>query len=183
MRFFLILILFYSNYILSQKIDYTNFDHEILQSKLLNKLSQFRSNNNLDTLYQSKILKNHISDKVVNLNSEKDSLYVVFMETINDSINNLLYYEMKKDSIDYPIDIFIERTTQLICVITEEYNTYEELSNVIVKNLMKSQMNRSIILSKFLDKYGKSGLFSCSSKFSTTGKLYISINFITLGYF
>jgi hypothetical protein len=104
------------------------------------------------------------------------------METINDSINQLLFNEIKNYNFT-PTDIFIEKTSQVILVIFETYDTYDELANYIMKKVLKSGTNFDIMTSQFLDNYRRPGLVSCSSRFSESGNLYISINFVKLGYF
>jgi hypothetical protein len=103
---------------------------------------------------------------------------------LNENLYNELYdHTNKKCGEKTPSMIFIDKSAEIISIIEGTFLTYENLSKEILKGWLSSKGHKLIIETKFKDLNNYSGLISCSAKKSKTNKLYVTVNFVTLGYF
>jgi len=185
---FLIGILFYVN-VFSQVIDYTNFDYSLYEKKVIEKINVYRNGLGLKTLYSSNTLKNFTSVKTSTQNSSQDKGFHLKADDTNDTINGKLYSELYnmtggKCGVKEPTSVFInEGYGEIISIANGKYTTYDELVSEVLNGWLGSPGHKKIIETKFVNLNGFAGLISCSAKFSSSGKLYTVVNFVSVSNF
>lgn len=182
---FVVLISFVGS---SQNIDYKNFDYNLLQKEVVNQINIYRQTIGLDSLFYSVTLQSNVSEKTSSSNANQDKGFHMEMDRTNSILNENLYNELynhtnKKCGEKTPSMIFIDKSAEIISIIEGIFLTYEDLSKEILKGWLSSKGHKLIIETKFKDLNNYSGLISCSAKKSKTNKLYVTVNFVTLGYF
>ena len=172
----------------SQNIDYKNFDYDLLQKEVVKQINNYRQTIGLDSLFYSSHLENNVSEKTSTSNANQDKGFHMEMDRTNDNLNKNIYNELyeyadKKCGKETPSMVFIDKSAEIISIVEGYFLTYEDLSKQILKGWLSSKGHKVIIETKFKDLNDYSGLISCSVKKSKTNKLYVTVNFVTLGYF
>lgn len=173
---FIVLFLFIFSKSYCQKID--NFESEISHAIIL-QIDSLRVNMGLNSLVESIVLKNWISDVVVeeNLKSEK----YILPNVTNDSINNLLLKELiRKKTTGY--QIFIENHYEVVVIVDELNLEIESISKRVIKQIFETPKYKYIFEQNFLNQLGDTGLISSSVRIYNN-KVYVSVNIVTIGYF
>ncbi len=186
---FIILTLLVSVKLFSQTIDYNNFDYSLYEKKVIEKINTYRNGLGLKTLYTSNTLKNFTSVKTSTQNSSQDKGFHLKADETNDDINKKLYGELYnltvgKCGVKEPSSVFInEGYGEIISIVDGKYITYDELSSEVLNSWLGSPGHKKIIETKFVNLNGFAGLISCSAKFSSSGKLYTVVNFVSVSNF
>lgn len=172
--------------ILSQKIDFNNFNSDIMNKVMLKEFNNFRKINNLDTLLYSNSLFNIISKPncvEVADSSEKTSVSVFYHpELYGKAINPKLKTGMISEYKLYNNKL---NTINGFTVYENAFKTEVKLSNY--QDMAKYAIycwSQSVEHAKTQNlnfkNLGVCGLYSCHSSYTKNNELYIYINFIKI---
>jgi uncharacterized protein YkwD len=184
-KLLLILVLFVSGLVKSQIIDTNNFNYTLLEKMVLQKINDYRKTKKLSELVFSETLRVNASVKTSTANAKKDSVFHMPPLATNLVLYRNLYNELYKITngkcgIENPEFVGFTQNGEIICKSTDSYETYEIMTNKIFNSWMNSPKHKSIIELPYDE---NKSVISCSSKKSKSGKIYTTVNFISLGYY
>ena len=185
----LIFVITMNSVVFSQtKINHTNFNYTLLEKLVVEKINNYRDSLKLKTLYTSHILRESFSCITASTNAKQDKLYHVPYATWNKDApklyNELYNLTNGKCGSKNPNTLLIVQRPEIIQAFTcLTFKTYEELSDSILRCWLNSKGHKAIIELVFDQEnvHGPAGI-SCCVKKSSTGKYYVAVGFIQLGY-
>lgn len=171
---------------ISQKIENGVINYTILEAEIIKSINKHRKSIGVDTLPTSKVVYREISTKNATLNANADLSFHPKYDITNEVTNNLIYKEIcriKKVSPIAPSLLWMEYYEIIILVEGQCPLTYQEFAMNCVKSWLSSPPHKKTMESVFKNFNGFDGLISCSVKKSKTGKNYVIVNFINMGYY
>jgi uncharacterized protein YkwD len=184
-KVFLFVVLFLVTNLYSQKIDTNNFNYPLLEKMVLQKINEYRKSKKLSQLVFSETLRVNASLKTSTANAKKDSAFHMPPLATNLVLYRNLYNELYKITngkcgIENPEFVGFTQNGEIICISPEPNETYEIMTNKIFNSWMNSPKHKAIIELPYDE---NKSVISCSSKKSKSGKIYTTVNFISLGYY
>ena len=169
----------------SQKIENGVINYTILEAEIIKAINKHRKSIGADTLATSKVTYREMASKAATLNANADLAYHPHHSRTNDVTNNFLYKEVcrieKKTPID--IDMLWMDYGEIICALGDyDPLTYQEFAVSCVKCWLSSPPHKEIMELSFKNVDGFAGLIACSVKKSKTGKYYVIVDFVDVGY-
>ena len=185
----LILVITINSIVFSQtKINHTNFNYNLLEKLVIEKINNYRDSLKLKTLYTSHILRESFSCITASINAKQDKLYHVPYTTWNKDTpklyNELYNLTNGKCGSKNPSVLLIVQRPEIIQSFTSlTCTTYEELADRMLRCWLNSKGHKAIIELLFDQEnvHGPAGI-SCCVKKSITGIYYVAVGFIQLGY-
>jgi len=149
--------------ILSQTIDYKNFNLTLFNKLIHEKISSHRSKLKLDTIYYSKGCEDKISKPNVEIMAKMSRCFHPDVNRKDSNINRVLIKDhLKISNGKYKSNKLSESFFYLAEVAyytTKKFKTYDEFANDCLDGWLKSPKHREILESKyFLLTFGMSGV-------------------------
>jgi hypothetical protein len=169
------------------KIDYANFNYELLERMVIEEINTHRVSIGLKELYTSKVLKDAYSAVTAGINAKQDMMFHTKCNVSNE-LAYKLYNELwtttngecgERNQLPF---ISMNQPGEIITGAWDIFNTYNEMANSIVRVWLNSPGHKKVIESILEHYSGRAGQISCCVKKSESNTFYIVVGFVTLDY-
>ncbi len=168
----------------AQMIDYAHFDNHLFEKTLFNKLNEYRTQKNIDTLVWSNVIYKEIALRNISIIIAKDVLFHPDMRDVWDSLRVRQLIAAESDEL-FGIYAFPDNINRLSFSFFENIyrtsiveTTYEELAERAIQGWNKSPKHNATQYASFKVN-GKPGVAACAVGVSGNN-LYITFDFVSL---
>jgi hypothetical protein len=167
----------------SQTFTEKNFNIQIFNKKLCQKINKYRKKNNIDTLIYSKLSEELVSKVNVDKMVEKSLCYHPDVNFYDDKkIAEPLfvdYYKKIKKVREYPDDDFVTYA-EISAFTNKTFNNYDEMAEYFLNGWINSPKHKQILNTKF-----KSPFPALCSSYIKKGKdgYYVTFDFLEMSIF
>lgn len=169
------------------KIDYKQFDYALLEKLVIEKINHYRDSLKLKTLYTSAVLRESYSYITASENAKQDKPFHTEFRSNETNLYNELYNLTKgKCGSKNPSILLVASAAEVVACINMGdilCKTYDEMAKRILRGWLNSKKHKAIIEYSYnMDTVRGPAGISCCVKKSITGKYYIAVGFVLLGY-
>jgi uncharacterized protein YkwD len=185
------LLFFIPFFIQCQMIDINNVDYNKLNTKVFNKINNYRKTMNIDTLIYSSVVNEKVSKVNTSKMVENNKLYHPGYSITDQAFVSKLSEEYIKITKNKCFEgkvkeyVSISRSGEIILSTTCDENnclTYDEFAESCLNSWLSSPPHKKILISSYKNFSGVSGLASCNVA-KKEGTFYVAFNFFQVIYF